>query len=155
MKAFIISIIVTLYHFLYRIIIGETVSKFNKYKPLCYTSIFLHNFAFENNLYKALNVKKWKNKMITAKPYKFNMFDRNLNQILNSMLIAEKVHLLCFPLSYLPMFLIIPFGAPCAFFLTSFLASLIDLACIMIQRYNIPRIIRLINLKYYQKVCYA
>ena len=147
MKTFIISILVTLYHFIYRIIVGETISKIDTNIEINWDSMLMHEFKFEKKLYEILKVKQWKNYMITAKPYKFDIHNRSLTQILSSMLIAEKTHIICFFLSYLPLLLIIPFGAPLAFIITSFLASLIDLACVVIQRYNIPRVINLITYK--------
>ena len=145
MKVFIISILVTLYHFIYRIIVGETISKIDSDKKIDFNSFLLHEFKFEKNLYEILKVKEWKDSMITAKPCKFDFYNRTPMEILRSMLIAEKVHIVCFFLSYLPLLLIIPFGNPLAFILTSFLASLIDLAYVIIQRYNIPRVVKIIR----------
>jgi hypothetical protein len=145
MKVFIISILVTLYHFIYRIIVGETISKIDSDKKIDFNSFLLHEFKFEKNLYEILKVKEWKNSMITAKPYKFDFYNRTSMEILRSMLIAEKVHIICFFLSYLPLLLIIPFGNPIIFIITSFLASLIDLAYVIIQRYNIPRVVKIIR----------
>ena len=147
MEIIIISILVTLYHFIYRIIIGEITSKIDTNNPINYNSILLHEFKFEKPIYDFLNVKKWKDKMITAKPYKFNLYKRSLTEILKSMMIAEKVHIICFFLSYLPILLIIPYGSPLAFIITSFLASMIDLTCVIIQRYNIPRILLLLKIQ--------
>lgn len=145
MKTVIISILVTLYHFIYRIIVGETTSKIDTNKPIKYNSILLHEFKFEKPLYDFLKVKKWKDKMITAKPYKFDIYKRSLTDILKSMIIAEKVHIICFFLSYLPLLLIIPFRSPFTFIITSFLASIIDLIYVIIQRYNIPRVLNLLD----------
>ena len=145
METIVISILITLYHIGFRIIIGETVSRIDTNKEINWNSSLLHEFNFEKSLYEILKVKQWKNYMITAKPYKFNIYNRTLTEILRSMLIAEKTHIICFFLSYLPLILIIPFGAPLAFIITSFLASLIDLACVVIQRYNIPRVLKLIK----------
>ena len=141
----IISILVTLYHFIYRIIIGETVSRIDTSKPVNYNSILLYKFKFEKPLYDFLKVKVWKDKMITAKPYKFDIYKRSLTDILKSMIIAEKVHIICFFLSYLPLLLIIPYDSPLAFIITSFLASIIDLIYVLIQRYNIPRVLNLLD----------
>ena len=137
MQTVIISVLVTLYHFIYRIIVGEVTSKIDTNKPINYNSILIIN--------SYLKVKKWKDKMITAKPYKFDIYKRSLTEILKSMMIAEKVHIICFFLSYLPLLLIIPFGSPLAFIITSFLASILDLICVIIQRYNIPRILLLLK----------
>lgn len=145
MQTVIISILVILYHFIYRIIVGEVTSKIDTNKPINYNSILLYEFKFEKPLYDFLKVKKQKGKMITAKPYKFNIYKRSLPEILKSMMIAEKVHIICFFLSYFPLLLIIPFGSPLAFIITSFLASILDLICVIIQRYNIPRILLLLK----------
>lgn len=85
--------------------------------------------------------------MITAKPYKFDIYKRSLTDILKSMMIAEKVHIICILISYLPLLLIVPYGSPLAFILTSFFASLIDLVYVVIQRYNIPRVLKIISKK--------
>ena len=145
MLTLIISILVTCYHFAYRIVVGETLSKLYAYKKVNYDSVLLKDCKLERVFYELLRVKHWKDKMVTAKPYKFNVHNRDLEEVLRSMIIAEIVHIYCFVLSYLPLLLIIPFGSPFAFIVTSFMASLIDLACIVIQRYNIPRVIRLIK----------
>ena len=60
MKTIIISILVTLYHFIYRIIVGEVTSKIDTNKPINCNSILLHEFKFEKPLYDFLKVKKWK-----------------------------------------------------------------------------------------------
>ena len=139
-----ISINVTLYHFVYRIIIGETISRLDSPKDIDYNSFLLKEYRFEQRLYDIIKVKSWKNYMITAKPYKFDLYHRTFTEVLKSMLIAEKVHIICFFLSYLPLVLIIPYGSSLAFIITSFLASIIDLICVIIQRYNIPRLQSLI-----------
>ena len=147
MKTIFISLLVTLYHFIYRIIIGETISKIYTSKNINYNSKLLYEIDFEKKLYEIIKVKQWKKYVITAKPYKFNLYQRSFEEVLKSMIIAEKVHIICFFLSYLPLLLINLFGSPFAFIITSFLASLIDLACVIIQRYNIPRILFLIKQK--------
>ena len=50
-------------------------------------------------------------------------------------------------LSFVPLVLIIPYGVPAVFILTSVFACLIDLQFVMIQRYNRPRVIRLMEMK--------
>lgn len=66
MKTVIISILVTLYHFIYRIIIGEGTSRIDTNKAINYNSVLLHEFGFEKPIYDLLKVKAWKDKMITA-----------------------------------------------------------------------------------------
>ena len=48
-------------------------------------------------------------------------------------------------LSFLPLFAAIPFGAFPVFLLTSLLSAMYDLSFVIMQRFNRPRIIRLIE----------
>ena len=150
MVTIVISVLVILYHFLYRILIGELVSAIDSKKDINYNSILLHEFNFEEKLYDVLKVKYWKNRMVTAKPYQFNIHDRSFTELLKSMIIAEKVHIICFFFSYLPILLTFKHATSSttasAIILTSFIASLIDLSYVIIQRYNIPRLLKLMTI---------
>lgn len=150
MVIIVISILVIIYHFLYRIFIGELVSAIDSKKDINYNSILLHEFSFEKKLYDVLKVKYWKDHMVTAKPHQFNIYDKSFTGLLKSMLIAEKVHVICFFLSYLPILLTFKhsIATASALILTSFIASLIDLSYVIIQRYNIPRLLKLINFRH-------
>lgn len=139
MKAYII-IITIIYHFLYRILIGELVSMLDSKKDINNDSILLYEFGFEKKLYDFLKVKQWKNYMVTAKPKQFDIYSKSFADLLKSMLIAEKVHLICFFLSYIPILFISETGIVPAIVSVCIIGSLIDLAYVMIQRYNIPRI---------------
>ncbi len=96
-----------------------------------------------------LNVKKWKSKAITAKPEQFDLRKVTPKELLHNTLQAELVHRYIMALSFLPLFLIIPYGVPAVFILTSAAACLLDCVFVIIQRYNRPRIIRI--LKHYEK----
>ncbi len=65
--------------------------------------------------------------------------------MLHNMLQAELVHRIIMVLSFLPLLLIIPYGVPGIFIATSAAACLLDLIFVMIQRYNRPRIVRLLK----------
>lgn len=151
MNTIVILFLVILYHFLYRIFIGELVSAIDLKKDINYNSLLLHEFGFEKKLYDVLKVKYWKNHMVTAKPYKFNIYDKPFAEVLKSMIVAEKVHVICFFLSYLPILLTFKHSTATAsmtvsaIMLTSFIASLIDLSYVIIQRYNIPRLLKLMT----------
>ena len=58
---------------------------------------------------------------------------------------SEVVHEVIFVLNFLPIFASVWFGALPVFAITSLLASIMELACIAAQRYNRPRIVRLLE----------
>ena len=59
---------------------------------------------------------------------------------------AELVHEVIIVLSFLPVTAAVPFGALPVFVITSLLATCVDAAFVMIQRYNRPRVVRLVKL---------
>ena len=83
--------------------------------------------------------------MITAKPEQFDIRHISMEMLLHNVAQAELVHRIIMVLSFVPLILIIPYGVPLVFILTSVFACLIDLQFVMMQRYNRPRIIRLME----------
>ena len=83
--------------------------------------------------------------MITAKPEQFDIRHISMEMLLHNVAQVELVHRIIMVLSFVPLVLIIPYGVPWVFILTSVFACLIDLQFVMIQRYNRPRIIRLME----------
>lgn len=145
MKIIVILIFTIIYHFAYRIFVGELVSIIDLKKDINYNSILLCEFSFEKKLYDFLKVKQWKKYMITAKPKQFNIYTKSFEDILKSMLIAEKVHIISFFLSYLPLLFMSKDGVYPILVRICLIGSLIDLLYVIIQRYNIPRVKALIK----------
>ena len=83
--------------------------------------------------------------MITAKPEQFDIRHISMETLLHNVAQAELVHRIIMVLSFVPLVLFIPYGVPWVFILTSVFACLIDLQFVMMQRYNRPRIIRLME----------
>ena len=133
------------YHFLMRLAVGETVTVLCKNKKFDTGNFFFRERKFEPALYERLGVKRWKNKALTAKPEQFKVRKASLPDLVHNICQAEIVHALIAVLSFLPLFLIVPFGAPAVFILTSVFASLVDLKYVLIQRYNLPRAERLLE----------
>ena len=102
---------------------------------------------FERTLYKILCVKKWKNKMPTYDPSSFNIYKHSLEEVIGATCQAEIVHELMLIESLLPLFLIIPFGEPLVFIITSLICVFIESIFIIMQRYNRPRLIKVYNIK--------
>lgn len=133
------------YHFSMRLAVGETVTVLCRNKKFNTENFFFKERKFEPALYERLGVKHWKNKVLTAKPEQFKVSKDCLLNLVHNICQAETVHAVIAVLSFLPLFLIFPFGAPAVFILTSVFAALIDLKYVLIQRYNLPRAERLLE----------
>lgn len=136
------------YHFSMRLIVGEAVTVIYRKREFNLDSTGFRIYGFEKNLYRRLNVKKWKLHMITAKPEQFDLRENDMNVLLHNMAQAELVHRIIMVLSFVPILLIIPYGASVVFIVTSVVAALIDLQFVIIQRYNRPRVMRILEMKH-------
>lgn len=133
------------YHFAMRLAVGAAWIPFQKHDP---QSRWFREKPFEKKLYKALNVKRWKAHAPTYDPDTFDMTKHTLSEIAVAMCHSELVHETIAVLSFLPLLAAIPFGEFPIFLITSLLAALYDLSFVMLQRYNRPRILRVMKRKY-------
>ncbi len=101
--------------------------------------------GWERKLYRKLNVKQWKNKLPTFDPDTFDLRKHSPEEIVQAMCQAELVHETAAALSLLPILLSIRFGALPVFIITSLLGMMLDLIFVMIQRYNRPRVVKLMG----------
>ena len=132
------------YHFAMRLWIGCLVEHV-MHNTADYEKPWYQLHSFETRLYRLLKVKKWKGRMPTYDP---SCFDPNLHsweRILQAMCQAEIVHEVIVVFSFLPLLAAIPFGAFGVFLITSLLAALYDLCFVIMQRFNRPRIIKLLK----------
>ena len=133
------------YHFVMRLIVGELITVRYRNRKFDLNSTGFHLYKFESELYKRLKVKKWKKNIITAKPEQFNISKNSMEDLLHNIAQAELVHRIIMVLSFVPLVLIIPYGAPIIFIMTSVLSCLIDLQFVIVQRYNRPRVMKLME----------
>jgi len=140
MLSFAITLLTFFYHFAMRLIVGEMVTILYRDKSFPQDRLGFRIYSFEKGLYQKLKVKKWKMHVITAKPEQFDLNMVTPEQLLHNVMQAELVHRIIVVLSFVPLLLIIPFGVPWVFIITSIAACLIDSICVMIQRYNRPRV---------------
>ena len=132
------------YHFIMRLFVGISVNLLLN-NHVDYRRKWFQVSGAEQKLYKMMKVKKWKGKMPTFEP---DCFDRTIHtweEIAQAMCQAELVHEIIIVLSFLPVLAAIPFGALFVFVITSFLAACFDALFVIMQRYNRPRIVRLIR----------
>lgn len=128
-----------LYHIFIRIIVGDFVPKSFKYN-----SWWFVERRFEKGLYKAIGVKKWKGKMPTYDPAGYAL-SNDYEAIANMMCRNEIVHEINMLLSFIPILFSIYVGKPIVFVITSIIAALVDSVFVIMQRYNRPRLVKIIN----------
>ena len=134
----------TAYHFLMRLIVGHLFDGI-LHNTVDYRRKWFRLSRFESILYSKLKVKKWKNNMPTYAPQNFDSRVHSWDEIAGAMCQAELVHEVIIVLSFLPVVASVFFGAFWVFLVTSLLAACYDGMFVIMQRYNRPRIIKLIN----------
>lgn len=132
----------TFYHFAMRLFVGWTVDAIMK-NHADYTRWWYRPHAFEEKIYKALQVHRWKDNMPTYNPALFTVKNRDFDSLCQVMCQAEVVHECIIPLSFVPMLASLCFGTFPVFLITSLLAAALDLTFVILQRYNRPRIMLL------------
>ena len=138
-----ISFGTTLYHFVMRLAVGFVI-------PLCIKNYNCQSWWFrprkwEKGLYRKLKVRKWKHKLPTYDPRGFSTEHNTLPQIIHNMCQAELVHEVIAVLSFVPLAFVPLFGVFPVFLTTSLAAGLVDCVFIIAQRYNRPRLLRIID----------
>ena len=139
-----ITIGVTLYHFAMRLAVGTVVNLIMKNKAN-YKSVWFREKRFEKKLYKLLRVRAWKKHIPTYSPDTFDTNKKTLKEIVGATCQAEIVHEVIMVLSLLPIAAIPFLGGAAAIFTTSFLSMLIDAVFVILQRYNRPMLVRVME----------
>jgi len=132
------------YHFCVRLLIG-LIFNIVMNNRADYTKKWYQPTRAEEWLYRLLRVKKWKGRMPT---YNSSFFDSNvhtLDEIAQAMCQAELVHETIIVFSFLPIIASVWVEELPVFIITSVLAALFDSLFVIMQRYNRPRIVRLIK----------
>lgn len=100
---------------------------------------------FEERLYAWLRVGAWKAAMPTFDPDAFDRHKHTWDEIAQAMCQAELVHEVIVVLSLLPMAASCWLGGGLAFAITSVLAATYDMMFVIMQRYNRPRILQIVE----------
>ena len=133
------------YHFLMRLLVGSLFDLLMNNK-VDYSKKWFRVGKTEQTLYKILRVKKWKKYFPTYDSNAFDKKQRSWNEIAQAMCQAELVHETIVILSFVPIVFSLWFGATLVFVLTSIFSALFDLIFVMIQRYNRPRVLKMLSL---------
>ena len=132
-----------MYHFWVRIIMGNVSKLFKKH--INYKQWWFKEKGFEKGLYKMLRVKEWKGKALTYNPESFSLKEHSLEEIANTMVKSEIDHWINEAISLSTLLFIIPWGRAWAFVISAIAAMIFDSQFIIIQRYNRPRIAKLLE----------
>ncbi len=100
--------------------------------------------SWESRLYQLLRVKKWKAKMPTYNPDIFSNKKHAWDEIAQAMCQSELVHETNIVLSFVPLVASVRFGAFSVFLITSICSAVFDLMYVMMQRYNRPRVVKMV-----------
>lgn len=132
-----------MYHFWVRIIMGNVSKLFKKH--INYKQWWFREKKFEKRFYELLRVKEWKGKALTYNPESFSLKEHSLEEIANTMTKSEVDHWINEAISLSTLLFAIPWGAFGVFLISAIAAMIFDSQFIIIQRYNRPRVIRLIQ----------
>ena len=132
-----------MYHFWVRIIMGNVSKLLNKY--INYKNLWFKERKFERKLYKILKVKEWKGKALTYNPELFSLKEYSLEEIANTMTKAELDHWINEIISISTLLFAIPWGHFWIFLISAIVAMIFDSQFIIIQRYNRPRVVRILE----------
>lgn len=132
------------YHFAVRLAVGYLVdAKFHNHMD--YTKMWFGERAFERKLYKMIKVKKWKKRFPTFNPQDFQLENHSVEEIVQVTCQAEIVHEMNMVLSFVPVIFSVWFGSLAVFVITSLLACFYDSIFVIMQRFNRPRLMRLLR----------
>ena len=132
------------YHLAIRLIVGCLIDA-KYHNRMDYTKKWFTERDFERKLYKMIRVKKWKKWFPTFNPQDFDLKNRSVTEIVQVTCQAEIVHEVNMILSFVPVVFSVWFGSLGVFLLTSCAAFCFDSIFVIMQRYNRPRMIRLIK----------
>jgi len=132
-----------MYHFWVRIIMGNVSKLFKNH--INYKQGWFKEKNFEKRLYKLLRVKEWKEKALTYNPESFSLKKYSLEEIANTMSKSEVDHWINELISLSTILFSIVWGQLWIFLITAIVAMIFDSQFIIIQRYNRPRIVRILE----------
>lgn len=128
------------YHFAMRLAVGAVVP--NRFHP---EHAWFRQTKIEGKVYKFLKLRRWKGKMPTYDPRLFSKQYYTPEQIVRNMCQAEVVHEIIILLSFIPLLFALLWDSFWVFFFTSVAAAAVDLVFVMMQRYNRPRLLKLLQ----------
>ena len=132
-----------MYHFWVRIIMGNVSKLFKKH--INYKQWWFREKRFEKEFYKLIRVKDWKGKALTYNPESFSLKDNSLEAIANTMTKSELDHWINEIISLSTLLFALIWVHFWIFLISALAAMIFDSQFIIIQRYNRPRVMRILK----------
>lgn len=139
-----VTVGITLYHFAMRLAVGTVVNFIMKNKAN-YKNVWFREKCFERKLYKLMRVRKWKKYLPTYDPNTFDVNQKTVKEIVGATCQAEVVHEIIMVFSLIPIASIPFLGGAAAMIVTSVLAMLFDSLFVILQRYNRPKLVKVME----------
>ena len=147
-NAILFTITITLgtcfYHFAMRLIVGHGIDAIFHNK-MNYNRWWFRERKHETKFYNILQVKKWKKHLPTYNADYYDMTKHSVEEIIQTTCQSEVVHEINMVLSFVPVIFTIWFGSLVAFLITSCIAFCFDSVFVILQRFNRPRLRRLLR----------
>ena len=140
-----ITFFTIMYHLWVRIIMGNVCKLFKKY--INYKQWWFREKNFEKKIHQLLHVKEWKGKALTYNPELFSLKEYSLEEIANTMSKVEVDHWINEIISLSTLLFAIPWGQFWIFLISAIAAMIFDAQFIVIQRYNRPRVEKILEKK--------
>ena len=148
LNAVLFTITITLgtcfYHFAIRLAVGHGIDAIFHNK-MNYDKWWFRERKYEAKFYNFLRVKKWKKHLPTYNLELYDIKKHSVEEIIQATCQSEIVHEINMVLSFVPVIFTIWFGSLVAFLITSCLAFCFDSVFVILQRYNRPRLRRLLR----------
>ena len=100
---------------------------------------------FEKNIYKTIRVKEWKDKVLTYAPAEFDLKENSLETVANNMAKAELDHWINSLISISTIFFGYISNVFWPFIVSAIFAMAFETQFIVLQRYNRPRVVKIIE----------
>ncbi len=139
-----ITAVTVFYHLAMRLLVGTVILAIF-HNRMNHTRRWFRERRFEPSLYRFLQVRRWKRFVPTYDPATFSPTEHTPRDIIGATCQSEVVHEIIMVLSFLPLVAIPAFGEPLVFALTSVAACLVDATFVILQRYNRPRLVRVME----------
>ncbi len=139
-----ITFLASFYHFIMRLIVGVVYQGIFQNR-MNYKNRWFHVGNREIKFYDAIKVKRWKAHMPTYDADAFDLKKHTYEEIVMATCGSELVHETIVILSFLPILASYTLGATAVFVITSLLSAVIDASFVILQRYNRPRLIKLMH----------
>ncbi len=130
-----------LYHFGLRILFGEITKRLK----INYRHPFFRRRGFEKKLYSTLRVRNWKDRVLTFDPASYDFHRHTLDELATTMAKSETDHWINEIISLTSLFFALLWGHFPIFLITCIAAMLFDAQFIVVQRFNRPIVLRLME----------